>query len=115
RYAHTRADKNLQTLLRSRNHYAIWDDHDFGDNNSGKGFALKESSRQCFTDYWGNKQYGQNNEGVYSSFSHADADFILLDNRWWRDESDLDETLHNNKTQLGTKQLEWLFYQLSHS
>lgn len=115
RYAHTRADKNLQALLRSRNHYAIWDDHDFGDNNSGKGFALKERSRECFIDYWGNKQYGQNNEGVYSSFNYGDADFFLLDNRWWRDESDLDETIHPNKTQLGSKQLEWLFYQLSHS
>jgi alkaline phosphatase D len=115
RYAHTRADKNLQPLLGSRNHYAIWDDHDFGDNNSGKGFGLKETSRKCFTDYWGNKQYGENDEGVYSAFSYADADFILLDNRWWRDESDLDETLHPNKTQLGLKQIEWLFYQLSHS
>ncbi len=115
RYQHTRGDKNLQKLLATKNHYATWDDHDFGNNNSGKGFPLKQVSYQCFKDYWGNKQFGENNEGVYSVFSYSDADFILLDDRWWRDESDLDEAVNPNKTQLGSKQLEWLFYQLSHS
>lgn len=115
RYEHTRSDKNLQKLLAVKNHYATWDDHDYGDNNSGKGFPLKQTTYQCFKDYWGNKQYGEDNQGVYSKFSYSDADFILLDDRWWRDESDLDESVNPNKTQLGTKQLEWFFYQLSHS
>jgi alkaline phosphatase D len=115
RYMHTRSDKNLQKLLAVKNNYAIWDDHDFGDNNSGKGFPLKQVSYQSFKEYWGNKTNGENNEGTYSKFSYSDADFILLDNRWFRDETDLNEKVNPNKTQLGEKQLQWLFYQLSHS
>ncbi len=114
RYQHTRSDKNLQKLLAVKNHYAIWDDHDFGDNNSGKGFELKQTSYECFKDYWGNKTYGEDGEGIYSKFSYSDADFFLLDDRWWRDETNIDENL-NLKTQLGEKQISWLFFQLSHS
>jgi len=115
RYQHTRSDKNLQKLLATKNNYAIWDDHDYADNNSGKGFELKGNSYKCFKDYWGNKTYGENNEGIYSKFSFSDADFMLLDDRWWRDETDLSETENPKKTQLGHQQLQWLFYQLSHS
>ena len=34
RYSHTRALAELQPLLASTHHYATWDDHDFGPNNS---------------------------------------------------------------------------------
>jgi alkaline phosphatase D len=115
RYDHTRSDKNLQRFLASKNHYAIWDDHDYGDNNSGKGFELKETSRQCFVNYWGNKTYGENGEGIYSKLSYSDADFFLLDDRWFRDETNMPESAKQYKTQLGQQQTEWLFYQLAHS
>ena len=115
RYRHTRSDKNLQKLLAMKNNYAIWDDHDYGDNNSGKGFPMKETSYKNFKEYWGNKMYGESNEGIYSTFSYSDADFILLDNRWWRDETDLNEEKNPNKTQLGEKQMQWFLFQLAHS
>lgn len=115
RYQHTRSDKNMQRLLSVKNHYATWDDHDYGDNNSGKGFELKDVSRTCFKEYWGNRTCGENDEGVYSAFSFSDADFILLDDRWYRDETELKESINPAKTQLGDQQLQWLFYRLSHS
>jgi len=115
RYRHTRSDRNLQKLLAVKNNYAIWDDHDYGDNNSGKGFPMKDASYKIFKEYWGNKTYGENHEGIYSMFSYADADFILLDNRWWRDESDLNEKDNPQKTQLGEKQIQWFLFQLAHS
>jgi alkaline phosphatase D len=53
RYQHTRSDKNLQKLLATMNHYATWDDHDYGDNDANKHFWFKDLSRKLFVEYWG--------------------------------------------------------------
>ena len=115
RYQHTRADKNLQPFLASRNHYAIWDDHDYGNNDGCKTYPLKETTLALFKSYWGNKTYGQNNQGVYSQFSFSDADFFLLDDRFFRDFQFMDDSMFPNKTQLGEEQLQWLFNNLTQS
>ena len=115
RYQHTRADKNLQPFLASRNHYAIWDDHDYGNNDGCKTYPLKETTLALFKSYWGNKTYGQNNQGIYSQFSFSDADFFLLDDRFFRDFQFMDDSLFPNKTQLGEEQLQWLFNSLVQS
>lgn len=112
RYQHTRADKNLQHFLASRNHYAIWDDHDFGSNDACKTYPLKEASLDLFKSYWANKTYGQNNQGVYNMFSFSDADFYLLDGRYFRDYQFLNDSLSPAKTQLGEEQMQWLFNNL---
>jgi len=108
RYSVSRSKKNLQEFFATTNHYAIWDDHDYGPNNSGKTYFLRDKTRELFLNYWGNKTYGENNQGIYSKFSYADADFFLLDNRYFRDETELKESLLAYKTQLGNKQLNWL-------
>jgi alkaline phosphatase D len=115
RYQHTRADKNLQAFLASRPNYAIWDDHDFGPNDAGKSYDLKKISRELFIKYWPAKSYGQDDEGIYSKFRFNDADFFLLDNRYFRDENNWSEKLKTDKTQLGEKQLLWLFNSLLYS
>lgn len=115
RYAHTRADKNLQPFLASRNHYAIWDDHDYGSNDACKTYSLKEHSQQLFKNYWANKTYGQEGKGIYSMFSFSDADFFLLDNRYFRDYQFLNDSTNPNKTQLGEEQMQWLFNNLVYS
>lgn len=114
RYRHTRTLPELQSLLAKRNNYAIWDDHDFGDNDANKHFEFKDVTYQLFKDYWGNKVYGENGEGIYSNFRFSDAEFFLCDDRYFRDESDLDEKFYN-KTQLGEQQLSWLKNKLKHS
>lgn len=114
RYLHTRCAKDLQPLLAKMNHYATWDDHDFGDNDGNKNFELKPVSTKCFKAYWGNKTYGEKEEGIYSSFRYSDAEFFLLDNRSFRDESELDQDKYS-KTQLGVTQLSWLKNKLKHS
>ncbi|MES2690548.1 MAG: alkaline phosphatase D family protein [Bacteroidota bacterium] len=115
RYQHTRADKNLQPFLASRHHYATWDDHDYGNNDACKTYSLKEVTRQLFQDYWANKTYGQNAQGVYSMFSYSDADFFMLDDRWFRDYQFISEKTNPDKTQLGEVQIQWLFNNLSQS
>ena len=48
RYSHTRAFPELQPLLASTHHYATWDDHDYGPNNSDGSFWLKETASEIF-------------------------------------------------------------------
>lgn len=115
RYQHTRADKNLQPFLASRNHYAIWDDHDYGSNDACKTYPLKNITRNLFMSYWANKTYGEQEQGIYSMFSFSDADFFLLDDRYFRDYQFLNDSLFPDKTQLGKEQLNWLFNNLSYS
>ena len=115
RYLHTRSDANLQKLLSSQNNYAIWDDHDFGENDANKTFDLKDVSKECFVNYWGNKTYGENGKGIYYSFKQSDVEFFMLDDRTFRDESELEEEKFTHKTQLGDVQLNWLKNKLKHS
>lgn len=115
RYQHTRADINLQPFLASRNHYATWDDHDFGSNDACKTYPLKETTLSLFKSYWANKTYGENNQGVYSMFSFSDADFFMLDDRYFRDYQFLNDSLNPDKTQLGEQQIQWLFNNLVYS
>ncbi len=114
RYQHTRSEKNLQAFLAKTHHYATWDDHDYGDNDGNESFNLKTHTRKTFLDYWGNKNFGENNEGVYSHFRFSDAAFFLLDDRSFRTESDINEKNYS-KTQLGKNQLNWLKNNLKHS
>lgn len=114
RYLHTRSEPTLQPLLALRNNYAIWDDHDYGDNDGNKHFELKHKSRELFNNYWGNKVSGENGEGIYHNFRFSDAEFIMLDDRWFRDESEINEQF-DSKTQIGSAQLSWLKDKLVHS
>lgn len=115
RYAVTRQQPDLQKLFAVMNNYAIWDDHDFGPNDSNKSYDLKDVTYDQFKKYWGNKTYGQDGKGIYNKFSFYDADFFLLDGRSFRDDSFLDEKLNQHKTQLGSKQIDWLKDSLSAS
>jgi alkaline phosphatase D len=115
RYMHTRAEPNLQKFLSTQNNYAIWDDHDFGDNDANKSYDLKDITKECFTSYWGNKTVGEYGRGIYHSLKYSDAEFFMLDDRTFRDESDLDEDKFKNKSQLGEAQLNWLKNKLKHS
>jgi len=110
RYTHTRSLPELQPFLASTHHYAIWDDHDYGPDNSNKSFFNKNTALETFRNFWGNPTYGTGNmEGTVTSFQWGDADFFLLDNRWFRDPNEVQK---ENKTILGEQQLEWLLNNL---
>jgi alkaline phosphatase D len=106
RYGHTRATPELQGLLASVHHYAIWDDHDFGPDNSDRGFIQKKATLEAFRLFWGNPTSGlPEQDGITSQFQWADIDFFLLDNRFSRAP---DERKTGERTQFGRVQLEWL-------
>ena len=107
RYRHARALPELQRLLRSTHHIAIWDDHDYDPNNADRNFGLKQSSLALFQRYWANAGYGLPNlAGIFGSFSYADADFFLLDDRYYRDADTAPD--HPGKSLFGEPQLAWL-------
>jgi alkaline phosphatase D len=107
RYRHTRALPELQPLLHSTHHYAIWDDHDYGPDDANRSFILKDQSLALFKRYWSNPAYGLPGEpGIFTSFTFRDIDFFLLDNRYHRNSDKAPDTPH--KSMLGGKQLAWL-------
>lgn len=106
RYTHTRSLPEMQPLLASAHNYAIWDDHDFGPDNSDRSFVLKNTTLEAFQLFWGNPTYGINNQpGVTTHFQWNDIDFFLLDNRYFRN---ADLRVSGERAMLGKEQLEWL-------
>ena len=102
----------LQPFLRKMPHYAIWDDHDFGPNDMGREYALKEESRKVFSSFWANPSYGENGMGIYTRISYGDVDIFMLDDRTWRSSDRLPDSVDGKpnplKKMFGDQQMEWL-------
>ena len=108
RYLHSRSNAEMQALLAKTQNFAIWDDHDFGPNDSDRGFYNKYLTQTAFKNFWANKSYGKDfdqNEGIYSTFNWGDAQFFLLDNRFFKSPNDRKT---GEKIMLGNEQIEWL-------
>ncbi len=92
-------------------HYALWDDHDYGPNNSDSRFPNKHLTTKMFKHTWRNAYWGLNDldstSGVGSHFSKSDVDFFFLDTR----------TFSNFSTgeMLGKAQMDWLIARLRES
>ena len=113
RYTHTRSLPEMQPLLASTHHYAIWDDHDFGPNDSDGSFWLKDTASEVFKLFWGNPNFDVIGKGgITGSFQWADLHFFLMDNRYYR-------TSNNNfatdRVLLGKEQIDWLINAMASS
>jgi len=87
--------------------YAMWDDHDYGPNDSDGTAKGKENSLQAFSEVWANPpRAGGDGEGAYTRFSWGDVDIFLLDGRYHRSPDDAPDDA--TKTMLGRKQFRWL-------
>lgn len=106
---HDRAIPEMQKLLGVMHHYATWDDHDYGPNDSNSSYEYKDEAMKVFQAYWGNHSYGErDNPGVYTKFYWGDAAFFLMDNHYHRDAATLNQDAHPGKSQWGRRQLDWL-------
>ncbi len=71
---------------------AAWDDHDYGRNDVGKEYELKEVSKTVMLDFFGEPAGSprRTREGNYDSLvigpKGQRVQFLLLDTRWFRDE-----------------------------
>jgi alkaline phosphatase D len=109
-----REEQALQPLLATSHHYAVWDDHDFGPNDSTWINPHWKESFDIFKTYWANPTYGARGvEGVFGQFGWGDVDFFLLDDRMYRTPEWVAES--PDKTMLGRDQLRWLEHSLSYS
>lgn len=107
-----KANKNLyvrnmisQDFLENSIHYSIWDDHDYGDNNSGFDNPNKTEAKFVFNLFWPNPEASTTNpNGIFYSFKQKNTSFFMLDSRW-----------NQNKAKaemLGRFQMNWLKNQL---
>ena len=112
RASHDRAQKILQPFMASMPQYSIWDDHDYGPDNSGKSFYLKNESREIFKNYMLNPSYGEEEKGIYTKISYSDVDLFLTDDRFFRSEDDMPDSVNGTPSKdkhfFGPAQMEWL-------
>ena len=112
RASHDRSFQVLQKFMAAMPQYAIWDDHDYGPNDAGKSYILKKESRKIFMDYWCNPSYGEEDKGIYTKITYSDVDIFLTDDRYFRSEDDMPDSLNGRpnpgKTYFGAMQMEWL-------
>ncbi len=105
---------------------ATWDDHDYGQNDAGREFGLKDESQQAFMDFF---DYPEDHpirtrQGVYNQTliesKGKKIQVLLLDTRYHRDRLDLKpegrvngkgpyvKTTDTQRSLLGDEQWDWL-------
>ena len=115
--------EEFQRLKKSTPILAIWDDHDYGQNDAGKEYPKKVESKEVFLNFWDeplNSERRQH-EGIYTSY-HYEQDgkrlqIILLDGRTFRDALKKKDGVcvphaEPGSTMLGEAQWHWLEEQL---
>ena len=112
RPSHERAHKVLQKFMAAMPQYSIWDDHDYGPNDAGKAFILKNESRAIFKNYSLNPSYGEDEKGIYTKISYSDVDMFLTDDRFFRSHDDMPDSANGiptaDKQFFGRTQMEWI-------
>ena len=97
---------NYAEAIRTIPTLAIWDDHDYADNNSDGNAPGKENSLRAFKDLWANPSYGTPSvPGIFSTFTWGDVQYFLMDNRYNK----------MNGEYLGSNQMNWLKNELEKS
>ncbi|GDY14507.1 hypothetical protein LBMAG53_33850 [Planctomycetota bacterium] len=94
----------LRPLFRSASCLAIWDDHDYGPNDSDGTFALKGDSRRLFQASWANQPAA--GQGIWFTIRRGDVQLFMLDDRW--DRSPNRSPDGPGKSLLGPAQKAWL-------
>jgi alkaline phosphatase D len=106
-YRRQRAIASTLPLQRSTPQLAIWDDHDFGLNNSDVTNPAREASLAAFRNYWANPSFGLPDcPGVFFAYGYGGVDFFMLDGRYYRSPSDAPDGA--SKQFLGPRQNAWL-------
>lgn len=131
KYAKLAAKPEFQELTSRTKILSVWDDHDYGENDSGRHYPFKKDSKEIFMDFWkvSPDSDRRKHEGIYGvEYIQAGSkkiQIILLDTRTFRD--DLIHREPNNpsfkndyiphkdadSTLLGVAQWAWLAKELS--
>jgi len=121
--------REFQTLWNATEVLAVWDDHDYGQNDAGKSYPMKEESKQVFLDFWQVPADSdrRQHEGIYTAHTFGPEGYrlqlLLLDMRTFRDDlvpagndpqfkNDYQPNDDPSATMLGDAQWIWLEEQL---
>ena len=90
----------------------IWDDHDFGGNNSNRKASSHPAARFCYDEYVPHYPlaFGEGDVPISQSFAVGRVKFILTDLRSERD--DVKKKDDAKKSMMGAKQKEWFKQEL---
>ena len=121
--AYKKQSEKIPSWIYSKNIYAIWDDHDYGDNDGGESFQFKQTSQEFFLEFWKIPKYDERwqRDGIYFQdnikISGLTINIIGLDTRFFR--SDLKGSKFFYRTSdddtssiLGNDQWNWLANEL---
>jgi alkaline phosphatase D len=69
------AKQSHQRLRSTTRVLATWDDHDFGENDAGGDYPLKEESRRIFCDFWNEPATSprRSRDGIHASYVFGKA------------------------------------------
>ena len=113
-YLQMRADPRFRSFAAQVPVYAVYDDHDYGANNSDRTQPGKERSLRTFFEIWANPPVQTLEQaGIWTRFVAGQCEFWLLDGRYHR--SPNDDPDGPNKTMLGMEQREWFMNTLAMS
>lgn len=121
-YYQRQSRPEFQRLVSGSPVYSIWDDHDFGMNDSWGGPEekvpyWKPMVWEIFTQNWVNPTYGSGDKpGGWFDYHIGDVHFILLDGRYYREDTGrMGGEGVENPSMLGPDQMNWLEETLSES
>lgn len=113
-YLQMRANPRFRAFAAQVPVYAVYDDHDYGANNSDRTQPGKERSLRTFFEIWANPPAQTVEQpGIWTRFVAGQCEFWLLDGRYHR--SPNDDPDGPNKTMLGMEQREWFVNTLAGS
>lgn len=113
RYRFYRQHERMRKLWTATSHVAIWDDHDFGPNNSDFSYPGRAWTTEAFLRYWP-MPYAPPADGLYGKILLGDVDIFMLDDRTnrypqrWPDAA-------GDKVMYGARQMLWLKAALTYS
>lgn len=106
-YTAHRLSAGWRELTAHRPIYAIWDDHDYGVNDSDATQPGKLDSLRTFHEFWANPPNSDAaDDGCYYTFQRGDVQFFMLDCRFNRSPNRAPDG--PDKTIWGERQLAWL-------
>ena len=111
-YDQVLASPQQSDLYRSASFVYMWDDHDFGGNNSSRGATSHTVARAAYDEYVPHYPFaaGQGDVPIYQSFNVGRVKFILTDLRSERDAvTNRDDT---SKSMMGAVQKQWFKQEL---
>jgi alkaline phosphatase D len=75
KYAMLAAIPGFRRLRERAQVLAIWDDHDYGENDAGAEYPMKEESRRIFCDFWGESASSprRSRDGIYAAYVFGPA------------------------------------------